>query len=55
MGKLFKCIGVIAGILVVAAGIAYAVYHWELDKKCIDLFRKCCCRGESGEAVEFAD
>lgn len=55
MGKIFKCIGVITGILVAAAGIAFAVYYWDLDKKFLDLVDKCCRRGESGEAVNFAD
>lgn len=55
MGKVFKFIGVITGILVAAAGIAFAVYYWDLDKKFLDLVGKCCRRGESGEAVVFAD
>ena len=55
MGKFIKFIGVITGILVAAAGIAFAVYYWDLDKKFLDLVGKCCFWVESGEAVEFAD
>lgn len=52
--KVWKVIVTVAAVLVAVAGIVFAVYHWELDKKLIAWVKKnckCCC-SKAGEAPE---
>ena len=47
--KVWKVIATVAAVLIAVAGIAFAIYHWKLDKKLIAWVNshcKCCCRKE---------
>jgi len=56
--SVLKIIAKVIAVLAIVAGIVFAIYHWELDKKFVAWIKncrqKCCCakNEEPEEAVE---
>lgn len=52
--SVWKIVLKVIAVLAVVAGIVYAVYHWELDKKFLALIKKCRCKCScSGQTDEL--
>ena len=53
--SVWKIVLKVIAVLAVAAGIVFAIYHWELDKKFFawvrNLRSKCCCCAEEPEEL----
>ena len=54
--NILKTILKILAVLAVVAGVIFAVYHWELDKKFLAWVKncrsKCCCCAKEAEELE---
>lgn len=54
--NIWKIVFKVIAVLAVVAGVVYAVYHWELDKKFLAWVKncrsKCCCCANEAEEIE---
>jgi len=57
--SVWKIVVKVLAVLAVVAGVIFAIYHWELDKKFLawvkNLRSKCCCCCSGEEVEEITD